>query len=145
MWSRQIRDAYRFFRRSGLDAAASLRMARAEQRAEECGLVFAWEDDPSPDLSWAEPGEVTECLCLSVYPDSAMVSGTCLAALCGICDPDRAYARLLCAELAEDALAALTCVECGESAADYALPWDAESGTCGICVDRLKEAGVIEW
>ena len=85
----------------GERALAAIALARAERAMRESGLTVEWEWDESPDLSWMDEKEAEkphECLVAFIRSN-----GRTLAALGGIVDPDRPYARVIEAELALEA------------------------------------------
>lgn len=105
--NQEIRNAYDFFRRHaggivGQSAKTALALAKAEHEAQERGWFVGWvaDDEPwdcdcgNPDCN---PDEVLGC----VLYDS---QGEVLESLWGIGDPGNAYARLVAAELALEAL-----------------------------------------
>jgi hypothetical protein len=123
-----LRSAFQFFFSHagycvGSRAAGALNLARAEAWAEDNGYTFVWESDDDPELGdhayWCaaarrdkagydidgEPipsySRSRECdghealVCVMRDADGAVVQS-----LCGILDPDRAYGRVIEAELA---------------------------------------------
>ena len=100
--------AYRFFFDHagyivGHRAECALSLARAEQHARDNDWQADWVADEFPDLSWMtdeeqqQEHEVLGC----VLKDS---TGSVLASLWGVTDPDRAYMRVVEAELASESL-----------------------------------------
>jgi hypothetical protein len=98
--------AYRFFFENagyivGHRAACALSLARAEQHALDNDWESEWVADDCPDLSWMsdddrnQPHEVLGCILRDA-------DGNVLASLWGIVDADRAYMRVVEAELASD-------------------------------------------
>jgi hypothetical protein len=86
----------------------AVELADAEATGRRLGYGFEWEYDSDPDLSWmsAEERQLEhEVLCCRIPdPENTRYS---LASLCGITDPDRAYRRVVEAELAQEAIGAL--------------------------------------
>lgn len=100
--------AYRFFFEHagyvvGQRAQCALALARAEQHARDNDWTGDWVDDDCADLSWMsdedqrQPHEVLGCILRDP-------SGHVLGSLWGITDPDRAYMRVIEAELASEAV-----------------------------------------
>jgi hypothetical protein len=86
----------------------AVELAEAEAIGQRLGYEFDWEGDSDPDLSWMSDDEREqehEVLCCRIPdPDNTRYS---LASLCGITDPDSNYRRVIEAELASEAIAAL--------------------------------------
>lgn len=108
MTNSSLLKAYRFFFESagyivGHRAECALSLARAEECARDYEWQAEWVWDDDADLSWMtdderqQPHEVLGC----VLKDDV---GNVLASLWGITDPDRAYMRVIEAELADEAL-----------------------------------------
>lgn len=103
-------------------AACALASARDEARGEELGLVFEWQEDEQPDLSWCERCQRQEHYghqaMHQLWICSATYEGETLSQLCGIDfgagrdpwmrDP---YKRVVEAELAGEALACIDALE----------------------------------
>lgn len=83
-------------------------LAEAETVGQRLGYEFEWDFDECPDLSWMsdeEREQEHEVLCCRVVdPENPRYS---LASLCGITDADSNYRRVIEAELASEAIAAL--------------------------------------
>lgn len=103
------RKAYAFFKKAagyvvGERSMGALKLAKAECEMERRGWRVRWEFDQEPDLSWMDDEEreaVREVLCAILEDSGGNQLGP---SLCGIVDPDRAYARVIEAELALEAL-----------------------------------------
>lgn len=111
------REAFEFFRDHGGGvvgerALGALHLARAEAYASDQRWRFEWSDDQDADLSWCECAdgrvkhhhEVLWC-CLRD------ADGKVLESLGGIVDADRAYGRVIEAELASEAYAKIAAEE----------------------------------
>lgn len=113
-----IRDV-RFFRGHaggvvGRATQGALDLARAEREMKKRGWVVTWEPDSDADLSWMDddersrPHEIFVAVLWDRDPTGhARAAGKAkiLASLGGIVDADAAYARVVEAELASEALA----------------------------------------
>ena len=75
----------------------AVELARAERWMQEVGIEARWENDPYADpMDWDGEGPMgEEAFCCIVGTES----------LCGICDPDSNYRRVVEAELAMEAMA----------------------------------------
>lgn len=114
---KDLRDRYRFFRSWSGEAVGRavecIRLARAEQKAEERGLVVCWEEE---DEAWdGDAPAPAACLYGAVFRATEIdeyaglpsrQGATCYAALGMVgCDSyDDPYLRLVEAELFEEAL-----------------------------------------
>lgn len=104
--SQKIQDrllkAAKFFQKhSGSDLDYGMRLAKAERFAEESGWKVEWSPDQDPyEMGDAETEHPNEVL-VAVLKDS---SGNVLDSLSGIGDPSQTYARVVEAELADEAM-----------------------------------------
>lgn len=103
--SNDLKRRYDFFRSQGYGSQTAIRLARAEQAAEERGWECEWEHERDPDLSWADEKQLAEIqeVLTCVLKDE---EGDVLDALGGVVDPGREYARVVEAEMAAGALMA---------------------------------------
>ncbi len=107
-----VRD-FRFFREHGgwivgQRALSAIGLARAEAEARNRGLTFEWSEDSDPELGdheyWCRDAErgiehAHEALSCVAFDGDQVV-----ASLGSIIDPDRAYIRVVEAELAAEAV-----------------------------------------
>ena len=102
-------EAFRFFQeRSGAVGRAALAgwdLATAEEWAREVDAEYSWEADEDPDLSWCECADGSIRHEHEVLVCVMRVDGRVVGSVGGIVDADRAYGRVIEAELASEAKA----------------------------------------
>lgn len=127
----------KFFRGQGFTPARALALARAEQAMVDRDWKVAWQIDDSGDgelgdhESWCDVAAAGgQCSHEILLCTMASADGKTLASLGGIIDADRAYARVVVAELAGEAVATIAREE-----ASYCVPLAA-----GICSNPTSVA-----
>ena len=111
----RLKNAYDFFRANaggivGENARTALALAKAEEQAQQYGLVFVWEpdfvtpDDVNHDY-WCKKDYCQHHIAVCICTDPE--TGEVLDSLGGIIDADQAYQRVIEAEMALNALDAI--------------------------------------